>query len=111
MTLKGIKVTMQGRTFPMHEPDDCDQPSRHSIPTLFLFHPAPTAEHRLYLLIQLAQLVGQIPLLGVAAIDLAGQLTLLAVQAEQLLPLLELFRLQGLQLPAHACQPASLNLP
>ena len=51
-----------------------------------------------HLLIQLAQLVGQVPALCVAAVDVADPLPLSVAQAKQLLPLLELLCLQACQL-------------
>ncbi len=63
-----------------------------------------------YLLVQLAQLMGQVPVLSMTSIDVTGQLLLLPLQPKQLLPLLELLSLQDLQLFGHSSQPASFNL-
>ena len=65
---------------------------------------------RTYVLIQLVQLVGQAPGLGLGPVDVAGLLLLLPPQAEQLLPLLQLLSLQGLQLPGDRRQPACFHL-
>ncbi len=51
-----------------------------------------------YLLVQLAQLMRQVPVLCVTSIDVTCQLLLLPFQPKELLALLELLSLQDLQL-------------
>ena len=51
-----------------------------------------------HLLVQLAQLVGQVSVLCMTSIDVTGQLLLLPFQPKELLALLELLSLQDLQL-------------
>ncbi len=51
-----------------------------------------------YLLVQLAQLMRQIPVLCMTSIDVTCQLLLLPFQPKELLALLELLSLQDLQL-------------
>lgn len=51
-----------------------------------------------YFLIQLAQFLGQVPALSVAAVDVADPFPLSVAQAKQLLSLLELLCLQACQL-------------
>ncbi len=63
-----------------------------------------------YLLVQLAQLMRQVPVLCMTSIDVTRQLLLLPLQPKQLLALLELLSLQNLQLFGHSSQPASFNL-
>ena len=51
-----------------------------------------------HLLVQLAQLMRQVPVLCMTSIDVTRQLLLLSFQPKQLLALLELLSLQNLQL-------------
>lgn len=66
--------------------------------------------HKTHLFIQLVQLMRQVAVLRIAAIDLTVQLPLLVAQAKQLLPLLELLSLESLELLGHCCQPPCLHL-
>ena len=103
----GLSHRLLGNSFSLGSAEDMysTQPGSGGTPDPFEW-----SGGRTYILIQLVQLVSQVPGLGLGPVDVVGLLLLLPPQAEQLLPLLQLLSLQGLQLLGDSRQPACFHL-